>query len=512
MRDHGRPLRRLIVVLGVAVAAACQRQPSGPELQIVTETVKVRLSDALPVRSAIFDGRSVRLVAARGETLGVQVLRASPGEAAVSLTIAGADVAAFVVEHLPVVRPSTAMYGPSTGVGRYPDRLVPAVQPVTVRRAAFFDVAVPVDAPVGDHRGLVVVGDRRVPVVLTVVPVVLPSVAASPRVWAYYDPREVAHDEGADSGTEAAWAIEQRHAALFRAHGVYASPEMRPDDIDRRLPLAAGMPYVPVIFPREEDKLRAAIAVYAEKVRATGQKAFAIPIDEPRSPEAKADVRALAQLARSVGAGRDVLYAVTDTPHDVYGDFVDVYITPYAIRRDRARDPRKQFWTYNGSGPVAGSMILDTHAADLRTWGWIAFRWKVPLWYVWDALYWHDRYSARRKGLARAQIPISPIDRDAVTFDDGGDHGNLDGVLAFPGALPSLRLKILRRGQQDWRLLELAAACDPAATDAIAARMVPVALADAGKPPARGAWPVDEVSWERARQELLAVASQSRCK
>ena len=476
----------------------------------MSETVKVRLADSLPRTSAIFDGRAVRLRAARGEILGVQVLRQARDDVPVSLTVEGADVAAFSVEHLPVVRPSTGMYGPSTGVGQYPDRLVPARQPVSVRRAAFFDVAVPADAAVGEHRGSVVIGDRRVPVVLDVSPLVLPSISAAPRVWAYYDPREVAHDEGADSGTDAAWAIEQRHAALFRAHGVYASPEMRPDDIDRRLPLSAGVPFVPVIFPREEEPLRAAIAVYAEKVRATGQKAFAIPIDEPRSPEAQQEVRALAQLARDAGAGRDVLYAVTDVPRSSYGDLIDIHITPYAIHRQGERDPRKQLWTYNGSGPVAGSMILDTHAVDPRTWGWIMFRWKVPLWYVWDALYWHDRYSARRKGLARAQIPISPIDRDAVTFDDGSDHGNLDGVLAFPGAVPSLRLKLLRRGQQDRVLLELAAKCDAAATESLAARMVPVALADAAKPPAPGAWPTDEASWETARQELLNVASVCR--
>jgi hypothetical protein len=150
-------------------------------------------------------------------------------------------------------------------------------------------------------------------------------------------------------------------------------------------------------------------------------------------------------------------------------------------------------------------MILDAPGTDLRTWGWIQHRWRVPLWYVWDALYWHDRYSARRKKLERSQIPLSPVDRDAVTFDDGGDHGNLDGVLAFPGFTPSLRLKALRRGQQDRVLLETAARCNPTAVAALTARLVPSALADAGKPPAKGSWPVDEAPWEAARQELLTM-------
>jgi hypothetical protein len=129
----------------------------------------------------------------------------------------------------------------------------------------------------------------------------------------------------------------------------------------------------------------------------------------------------------------------------------------------------------------------------------------VPVWYVWDALYWHDRYSAPRKKLERIQIPTSPVDRDAVTFDDGTDHGNLDGVLAYPGLVPSLRLKVLRRGQQDRLLLDAAARCNPAAVAALTARLVPTALADAGKPPAAGSWPTDEAPWELARRELLTM-------
>jgi hypothetical protein len=512
MRDDGRPVRVLAVagfLFGALLLGACRGDPlAGPALQVVGESTKVRLGQPLPASSPFFDGREVRLRAARGEVLGVQVLRSGADAVPVALTLAvpGIAVDAFTVDHLPVVRPSTGMYGPSTGKGSYPDRLTPGEQPLTMTRAAFFDVRVGSDVAAGVHTGELRVGTGKYPVHVRVDDVVLPSIAAEPRVWAYYDPREVAHDEGVESSTDAAWEIEKRHAALFRAHGVYASPEWRVSDAERRQPLSTGVSFVPVILPRDPEPLRAAIAFFGERVRATGQRAFAIPIDEPRAPEAKQEVRALAQLVRDSGGGRDVLFAVTDTPHEIYGDLIDVYISPYAVHRERAPG-RAELWTYNGSGPVAGSMILDTHGVDLRTWGWIAHRWRVPLWYVWDALYWHDRYSARRKKVARASIPISPVDRDAVTFDDGGDHGNLDGVLAFPGVRPSLRLKVLRRGQQDRVLLSLAAACHAAAVDALAAKMVPVALADAPKPPGRGAWPVDEESWETARQALLDIVA-----
>jgi len=512
VRHDGGSRRRVAALAAVALAACARSHPAphrGAAVQVVGESTKLRRGDRLPPASPFFDGQRVSLRAARGEILGVQVVREGGATVPVSLRIGGpgVDVIAFAVEHLPVVRPSTSMYATSRGRGEYPDRLRPAAQPIATDRAAFFDVAVAAGADAGERAGELVVGDQRWPVVLRIEPVELPSVAAAPRIWAYYDPREVARDEGATPGTDEAWRIEQAYATLFRAHGVYASPELRIEDADRRLPLAIGVAYVPVVFPPEPDDLREVIAFFERRLAGTGQRAFAIPVDEPRDTAARAEVRARAEAARAAGAGRHVLYAVTDTPQDVYGDLIDIYISPYAIERERT-DSRAALWTYNGGPPLAGSMILDTEGVALRTWGWIAWRWRVPVWYIWDGLYWHDRYSARRKKVERSAIPQSPFDRDPVTFDDGDDHGNLDGVLAFPGVLPSLRLKALRRGQQDRLLLELVARCNAPMVESLAAAMVPRALADGGgKPPAPGSWPLEEAAWETARQRLLDAAA-----
>ncbi|HET9627629.1 MAG TPA: hypothetical protein VFP84_40005, partial [Kofleriaceae bacterium] len=161
-------------------------------------------------------------------------------------------------------------------------------------------------------------------------------------------------------------------------------------------------------------------------------------------------------------------------------------------------------WTYNGTPPEAGSMVVDAESPGTRSWGWIAYRYRIPVWYVWDALYWHDRHN--RKQLA---FPLRALaaQRDAVSFDDGEDHGNLDGVLALPGCQPTLRLAQLRRGYQDFQLLELAAACDRPATEAIAAQIMPLALGDAPKNGAP-AWPTTETTWETARQRLIALAAR----
>lgn len=444
------------------------------------ETTKLRAGDPLPATSPFFDGARVRLRAARGETLGVVVWRRGEGEVPVTLAIDGAEVRGYRVAHHAVRRASTRMYGPSRGAGSWPDRLEPVDGAVPAARAAFFDV---VARRAGD--GTLTVGDRTFPVTLELVDVELPPLA--PRVWGYFDPREI----------ERAGGDEAAFAAVFRGYGMVASPDLGLDDWPAKRKLLRGFPWVPVYLPADPDEEAAAVRGWVAALDGTGQRPFAIPVDEPRRLWQKLVARARAANVRRAGGGA-FAYAVTDTPHLVYGDLVDVFISPHAGRGH---------WTYNGTPPFAGAMILDTDGAALRTWGWIAHRYDVPVWYVWDVAYWSDRHNVRKRGGPRFPPPTE-LDADAVTFDDGDDRGNLDGVLAYwtaAGPAPSWRLAALRRGLQDRALLELLAACDAPAADALARELVPRALAEAGPRGASrpGAWPADEPTWEAARQRLL---------
>jgi len=481
----------MVLAAALVVAAGCQAQPRGSApLAVVGDDVVLRWDDPLPARSAIFDGEVVRLRGARGEVLGVQVLRAGVGAAPVALTVEGLAVTGFAVDHHDVRRPSTAMYGGSRGAGRYPDRLTPVDGAVTAARAAFFDVAIGRDAGPGLHRGELVVGDVRIPVEVAVADVAMPDLAAAPRVWAYYNPGEVRRAHGVDDTL----ALERGYAALFRAHGVVASPELTAESWAARRDLVAGLPFVPVLLPRERSALEAEVAGWVARLAGTGQVGFAIPIDEPRAMADQLRVRELAGWVRAAGGGPGrFLLAVTHQPTWALGDEVDVYISPFAVRAGQ----RRAAWTYNGTPPWAGSMVLDAAAGGPRTWGWIGFRYGVPLWYVWDALYWRDRHNAGR------DTPGHDLVADPISFDDGGDHGNLDGVLAFPGPLASLRLKALRRGQQDRALLEALAACAGAdAAQAIARDVVPRALGEVARGE-RPTWPATDVAWEAARGRVL---------
>jgi hypothetical protein len=321
-------------------------------------------------------------------------------------------------------------------------------------------------------------------------------------VWAYEDPRELGWADLGEASVAAPSDAERACIAMFRSYGVLLSPDLPPEVWPARKELVAGFPFVPAIVPTDPALVGDAVRAWIANTQGPGQVPFAIPIDEPRKPDARANVRALADAARVAGAGPGkFLFAVTDEPRAEYGDAVDLFITlkPHL-------DDRITRWTYNGAPHHAGSMVVDA-ATGPRTWGWIGYRWHIPVWYVWDALYWHDRHNRKGAPLPGKRLEIG----DAVSFDDGDDHGNLDGVLALPGdrsqpCRPTLRLAALRRGLQDRALLELAARCNPDATAKLVEQLVPRALGDApdGSSPS---WPGDEATWERARSQVIQIAS-----
>jgi hypothetical protein len=479
-----------------ALSPACKRHADpGPDLMITTDGVRLRATDPVPATSLIFDGKRVTLSAARGETVGFLVYQ----RALQPMSLDG-DIPAklYTVERAVAKRGSTALYGGGRGAGEYPDVLrewsVPASNP------SYVELAIPRDAKPGPHAMTLGIGAQKLDVTITVHDVTLPEL--SPRVWAYYDPRELVWAQLGSGSHDAPSASERACIAMFRRYGVMLSPDLPLAAWPARRELLAGFPFIPVKL--DKDHVADDVKGWIAATKDSGQLPFAIPIDEPRKPEARAKVKALSQQVRDAGGGPTTfLYAVTAEPHAELGDAIDLYITLAPKQTDTF--PR---WTYNGAPPRAGSFVLDALAPGPRTWGWLAWKWRIPLWYVWDALYWHDRHN--RKG---APLPGRSFDPsvDATSFDDGEDHGNLDGVLALPGSktapcLPTLRLAAIRRGQQDRALIELAAKCKPDETEALVHSLIPTALGDA---PVKGrpAWPTDDAEWEKARVKLLELAA-----
>lgn len=487
----------LLISAGLGVGS-CR---SAPAVQIVGDSTRLARGEPSPTKSALFGDGVVSLRGARGETLGLSVRITDRQSRNVALTIQGpARVSSFSVGFLEVREPSSQMYGPSLGRGAYPDVLFPTAGSVETSELAYFDVSLPPDAHPGRYSGELAIGSRRLPVKLDVSRAKI-ELAREPLVWAFYLPKEVARVHGlADDDSPALIEREREYHALFRAHGVLLASDLRPPRFPPRKEFARDVRFWPVkVDTSSDDSIRADVQRWLELFKGSSVVPFAIPVDEPRELEAKLRARRIAETIGSAGGVRPAfLRGVTDAASPVYGDSIDVFISPANLpgtRRERAH-LGEQFWTYNGKPPQAGSLILDTDGLALRTWGWIAQRYSIELWYAWEALYFSDRYN--RGG-------PTDVTRDPLTFDErrkgGEDWGNGDGILAYPGPLPSLRLKALRRGLADRLLLRELERCGQRELAArIVTRVVPRALAEAN---GKSTWPDDEIEWEQARNEVL---------
>ncbi len=254
------------------------------------------------------------------------------------------------------------------------------------------------------------------------------------------------------------------------------------------------------------------------------EEAFAYVADEPGPDQFPGVKKALAALRQgdprirtSVAfykefardaPGLVAAFAGLVTQWDIAGDHLDL---PALRGRQQAGDA---VGFYQGGEPFQGGEALDDDGLALTTWPWIAWRYRLDHLFLYNMTEWSyfrlDRASVPWAG-GKREIWENPLNQSWQT--------NGQGVLIYPGSyvglrgvVPSIRLKQVRRGMQDYEYLWLAAqrAGRPAA-DAVAQRLVPRALHEAGplgELGARGPWERDPRAWDAARRELAELAGR----
>lgn len=427
------------------------------------------------------------------------------------------------------------------------------------------DVWVPPETPPGRYEGDVIVGfetgSHRIPVQLTVLPITLPDEFHAGIGSISYDFVGVHLAHAGPRAVHDLFRIV--HAHRFTIDALYLHPNWNEGNIDWSLydelvgPLLDGSAFREAEGyrgPGQSQPVRRFVSpldwnwptgpasqnhevAFTEALRAfeahvmeqgwteTEWSLFINSTDEPRTVEAFEEIERYGELLHSASLSdtEDILYRIDAGPFssidreipdwDVerifaeVGDVVDIWNccggVPFVSTSDlasrRSRHPDEQAWFYssNAAGePAIGSLLIDGEALGPRTWGWILWRYGFDAGVSWE-LGWPD-----------SACLATP---DCSGFGLNGDASLVylaDALGAEGAVVPSIRLKNLRRGAEDYEylwLLNQEGLGDLA--DAYAARLVPRALDDGLIPGMNGAWGHDPATWDAVRREMGLVLS-----
>ncbi|HTV00422.1 MAG TPA: glycoside hydrolase domain-containing protein [Luteitalea sp.] len=486
-----QPLLR--VATAALIAGACiatgSAQRNGVRVWATHDGTKVLRDDlAHPDRNgnAVWDGKAVRLVSGRNETIAFQVIVEAASRAAsleVSLAPlvgstgaaldASVDVMAEHYLHVTqrtratwVFRPDTPA-APSTPLGWIPVALVPSSVPsgrassvaAQQTQAYWVELHVARSAAPTTYRGHVQVhadgATTRVPVELEVLDVTLPDVPTLPTI-VYYERSQTDLYHGRNMDREYHQFAHRHRVEFTHAYddATVAAARSRFDGnaFARRVPASYAGPGLDTgnrVIPRTfygpgrdfdtDESARTALQRWKTSLEGlTPLLTFVYLPDEPTPPQF-ARVKEIGTRVRNAarGMGSPVKTFVTHGYTPELADAVDIWAAVpahYDVKRAaEERKAGKQMWFYNGGRPQMGAIIVDAPATDPRVVGWAAFRHDVDGYFYWHANHW--RHNSQKKiGDRHQNVWVDPI-----TFDNRAegksDNGiiNGDGVLVFPG-------------------------------------------------------------------------------
>ncbi|MBN1419629.1 MAG: DUF4091 domain-containing protein [Planctomycetes bacterium] len=398
----------------------------------------------------------------------------------------------------------------SASPGLYPDALLPfrnpidgsEIAPADPRRRAggalfiaspftvwpggnevlWFDVSVPHDARPGSYEGKVSIRAAGaaaidVPVRLRVRGFALPETPTLRSCFGGFD--RIAKAHGVEPGSDAFRAIEIAYCEAMAQHRItppipaHLYPAVDPDGtirpekthpdrkayIDRLHVNAFPIRRPPFRDPLDADRERAiryfrtTMAYLRENGWARG--AYWYALDEPNDPEAYETVRQLGRLAHDADPDLPVLITEqTKSSNEAWGTLegaVDIWVPLWPLHdaptAARALERGEEIWSYTAlcQGPD-GTLWwqLDFPLLDYRVALWGNWRCRMTGLLYWTAVYWDHA--------------IDPW-LDQPSFR-GAYNG--EGMLLYPGThagfagpVPSMRLKMIREGIEDYEYLVL---------------------------------------------------------
>ena len=441
---------------------------------------------------------------------------------------------------IPAVHPLT---GAPLGPARY--AAMPLDLPAGETHGFWVDLFVPPDAAAGTYRGVYRLAAEggataEIPVTLTVWDFALPDTPSvrtafgSPadRMRAYYKKRSRAGKEEPPSD----WvAVDEQCAALVSEHRINATPPRQwlvpveqpngtfripeenlrslRDFVDRYHLNAIQTPH-PSSAVRdpaaERDRLVAWLAAWdaaAEALDRPNVVFYTYLKDEPNDAEAYRYVQTWGRAIREFRSALRVLVVEqTWTQDPAWGDLygaVDIWCPLFCLHRPESAMERialgETVWTYTAL--CQGGRPTPWWQIDFPL-----LHYRVPLWMAWNdrmqgILYWGG---------------MTYWDQTEDPWTDSWTYGrqsegksrvyNGEGTLAYParpvgyeGIVPSLRLKALRDGIQDYEYLALLERAGRRAEAEAIVRELTTSFVD---------WQPDPAAYDRARQRLALLSQQ----
>ena len=174
--------------------------------------------------------------------------------------------------------------------------------------------------------------------------------------------------------------------------------------------------------------------------------------------------------------------------------------TTYLSDRKKEGD---RVWFYHSGHPAVGIHSINASGIEMRSWGVITARYNFDGHFMWALNY----------GDKKKPYHYPSYKKEDDRFGNGmmiypGNKLATIGLKSTPGPVPSMRLKVWRRGLQDAELILLARKAGyEKEVDQMLKKLIPTALSE-GKGSA--SWSDDPQDWIKFRQRLLELASSKK--
>lgn len=253
------------------------------------------------------------------------------------------------------------------------------------------------------------------------------------------------------------------------------------------------------------------------KKNAPGVTYFWYIIDEPNEDKHAWIKERSEWIKKNPGPGKALPVFTTTSYQRPLLSAIDIWAGYDGVPLNDLPEIRKKggdHWFYNGNRPRYGSVILEAAAVDLRVNSWILYKYGIKTWFVWEGTHWKHNGQGPKGGLHQN------VFKNPLTFiNQHLEYGNGDGIVFYPGhmpfypdeerglnrLIPSIRLKNIRRGQQDAAIMMMAekkAGREKVLN--IINRIVPKALSEVSMKEAVQ-WSEKGNDYDRAREELLKL-------